>query len=296
MPFITDPTWTPSRYRAALSAWQHSAESTDSAILPRKAAATASPRHSALSDKLKGLLKWRAAASPSDWTAVAANDNRPAGQPQLLDSHSEIRPSEAETMLAIKDVELEQRRHAKFGGSGELVLVPAGGDMERAKVWAGSKRRGREPECVSRLGAIKFSNGAKEEAALIRDAVGNIVRGSVRIPLGGVTFVGKYKPRDRFTSPKGADNDNEPQVTVGMSANSSAGRFDFSDPVEDAQEAVRVREAVRPEIARILDFALTAVNFREVGELLGHEGKTAERQGKAAVIAACEELDAALAA
>ncbi|NHT75084.1 hypothetical protein G8E10_04845 [Rhizobiaceae bacterium CRRU44] len=199
-------------------------------------------------------------------------------------------------MLAIKDVEFEERRHAKLGSGGELTLVPVGGDMERAKVWTGSKRRGREPECISRLGAVKFSNGAKEEAALVRDAVGNIVRGSVRIPLGGVTFVGKYRPRDRFTSPKGADNDNAAELTVGLSTNSNAGRFEFSDPVEDAQEAVRVRESVRPETARILDFALTAANFREVGEALGHGGKTAERQGKAALIAACEELDAALAA
>lgn len=297
MPFVTDPTWTPSTYRLALTRWQQNAAGKDSEVLPRQAATTSKPRHTALSRKLRALLTWRAMSNGSDWTAVPANDNKPTGEPALIDSDFRIRPSVGEMMNALKPVTFEERRHAKLGGGGDENVVPIGGDVERGPVSPRAMRRKQlAVPCVTRLGTLEFSNGAIEEPALVRDEAGNVVRGSVRIPLGGMTRMGRFRPSERFGAPKGADNDNSPSITAGHSANASAPAFDFVDPVADAQEFERVRQAVKPETANVLDLALRAANFSEIGEHLGHHGKTAERRGKAALLAACEELEAVLAA
>lgn len=46
----------------------------------------------------------------------------------------------------------------------------------------------------------------------------------------------------------------------------------------------------------LLDFALRAANFQEIGERLGYSGKHAARKGKEALIDAWEELEAVLGA
>lgn len=297
MPFVTDDTWSPARYRIALAAWQRNAANNESEILPRSASRTKVPRHAELAGKLRALLTWRAASAIGDWTVVAANDNRPKGEPLLLDSEHETRPRLSEIARAIKDVNFEERRHAKLGGGGSPNVVATGGDIERGPVSPGSLRPRREvPDCIVRLGRLEFSNGAKEEPALVRDAVGNIAKGAVRIGLGGITRLGSYRARDRFTAPKGAANDNLAPRTVGISVNANLGAVDFCDPLADVDEMARIRMAVKPATAELLDFAIKAANFREIGERLGLAGKHAERQGKAALLAACEELDAALAA
>lgn len=108
--------------------------------------------------------------------------------------------------------------------------------------------------------------------------------------------VGRHKAYERFARPKGAADDNLASVNVGVSANANRGAYAFDDPVADADEAAFVRKSIKPETADILDFALVAANLRQIGERLGHSGKHAERRGKQALVAACEELDAILAA
>ncbi len=295
MPFITDESWTPSTYRLALARWQQNAPPLDSKVLPRKAAAQAKPRHAALADRLRVLLTWRSITSGSDWTA--ANDNRSEATSELIDSKCEIRPRVQDMIVAIRNVTFAEQQHAKLGGGGEVNVIPTGGDIAREAIWPAALRRKQNPAlCITRLGSLEFSNGGKTEPALVRDAVGKIVRGSIRIPLGGLTRFGNFKPRDRFKGAKGADNDNLPPANVGVGGIASHGAFEFVDPVADAQEARRVRTAVTPATAQILDFALVASSFSEIGERLGFQGKTAERQGKTHLLKACEELENALAA
>lgn len=295
LPFITDAAWTPSTYRRAHAAWAANATSKETDSQPRKASSK-KPKHAVLSKQLRNLLTWRAMAGGSDWTSVAANDNfnedqRPA--PTNVDSIHEVRPRVTEIMAQLADVELEERREAKLGGGGDVVMVPVGGDMERGP----TKKQGRKPkpDCIVRLGRLQFSNGAIEEPALIRDELDRVVRGSVRIPLGGLVRIGPHRPRDVFRKPKGAANDTA-ALTASGSLCASAGAFDFVDPIADMQEAEYVRKAVGRETADILDHALVAANFAEIGERLGFEGKTAERRGKAAVLKACKVLDEKLAA
>ncbi|AVA21194.1 hypothetical protein [Rhizobium sp. NXC24] len=292
MPFITDETWKPSTYRIALNAWQLNSLQRETDIMPRKAKQTAKPKHSDLSKKLRSLLTWRAMASGSDWTSVAANDNSEPSTKPNVDSLHEVRPRVSEIISLLKDIEMAERREAKLGGGGDVVLMPIGEDVERGQ----TKRQGRKqkPDCIIRVGRLHFSNGAIEEPAVVRDEAGKVTRGSVRIALGGLTRVGPLRPRDIFRHRKGAANDNS--LTAGKSLTASPGAFDFVDPLADQQTAVHVRKAVGSANAGILDHALVAATFGEIGERLGFVGKTAERRGKAAVIAACGALEKELAA
>ncbi len=290
MPFQTDTSWTPAAYRRALAAWQANNPKGQNAAASRKAVPTPSPRHGDLSKKLKSLLTWRAITRGSDWTA--ANDNSDPG-PALIDCDHTIRPRISALSRALSDVDFEERRHAKLGGDGAPNVVPVGGEVEYGKVM---KQKGRKPECVVRMGALYFSNGGVEERALIRDEIGRISIGAVRIPLGGLVRVGRHKAYERFARPKGAANDNLPPPNVGMSISANRGAYAFDDPVADADDAAFVRRTIKPETAAILDFALVAANLRQIGERLGHIGKHAERKGKQALIKACEELETILAA
>jgi len=299
MPFVTDETWSPARYRVALAAWQRNAPKNDSTLQPRQAVKPVAPRHSNLSEKLRSLLVWRSLSAGADWTSIAANDNNaPENGPDLIDSDFTIRPRLGEIFRGIKDVEFIERRHAKLGGGGDVNVVPKGGNIDHADIWPGSVRpRRKTPPAIVRLGRLEFSNGGHEEPALVLIA-GKAEYGAVRIPLGGLIRFGngrRARAQDGFGLPKGA-NDNDKPVTVGVSQSGNSGAVDFWDAVADAQEVRRVRRAVAPGTAMLLDFAIRASNFREIGERIGYSGKHAERKGKAALIEACEELEAVLAA
>lgn len=232
-------------------------------------------------------------AAGSDWTAVAANDNLEEGERPNLDCTLAVRPLPSEIIAAIgDDVEMREVREAKLGGGGNPVIVPVAGEIDRGKVHYQGKPR---PDCIVRIGRLHFSNGANEEPALVLDPTGKAVRGAVRMPLGALIKVGPRRPADYFRKPKGAANDNS-APTVRPSQTASPAAFDFVDPVADAQEAEHVRRAVGKDNAQILDHALSAATFAEIGERLGYSGKTAERRGKLAVIAACEVLEKELAA
>ncbi|WJR68133.1 hypothetical protein QTA58_05075 [Neorhizobium sp. CSC1952] len=296
---MTDETWTPSRYRIALAVWQRNAPQRDSEVLPRRAVKTETPKHAELSAKLRSLLTWRAASTPEDWKTIAANDNV-AGEgeeiaPPILDSKHEVRPRISEMMVAIKDVEFEERRHARLGGGGESYVAPVGGDIERGPNLSPRRRRKPAPPCIWRLGGLRLSNGANAEWAPIRTEDGALQMDYVRIPVGGIIGLGHHKVRDRFGKPKGTEAIDPGRATVGIGGH-SAGAVAFADPIEQRQESNRIRNGVKTETADILDFALVAANFRQIGERLGYRGKNAERRGKAALIDACAELDEVLAA
>lgn len=302
MAFTIDHTWTPATYRLAHRLWELNAPKTDSALKPRKAAVTKRPKHADLSRKLRSLMTWRAMAAGSDWTLMADNDNDEAGRkkPMNADCIIEIRPLPSEIMKVIEDgiknggLKVTERRHAKKGGGGDVVRMVSGEDVERGKVHRQGKGK---PDCITSIGRLQFSNGGNVERAMVLDVTGKPKMGEVRIPLGGLIKIGKHRLKDYFRHPKGAPvaaNDNN--ITVGASLTATEHAVDFADPVADAQERERVRKAVGRETARILDHALVAANFAEIGERLGYGGKTAERRGKAALIAACEVLEKELAA
>ena len=300
LPFQTDHTWTPSTYRLAHHLWDINNPKKDSELKPRKAAVTKRPKHDHLSRKLRSLITWRAMTAGSDWTLMAGNDNDEDqnGRKKKLNADCliEVRPLISEIMAAINvaDVQIIERRAAKLGGGGEVIRLIDGNDIERGKVYRQGKSK---PDCITSIGRLQFSNGGNIERAMVLDVTGKPRMGEVRIPLGGLMKIGPNRVRDYFRHPKGAPvaaNDNN--ITVGASLTATEHAVDFADPVADAQERERVRKAVGRETARVLDHALVAANFAEIGERLGCGGKTAERRGKAALIAACEVLEKELAA
>ena len=292
---------TPAEHRAVVDAWRRNASANDSEILPRPAAKTAKPRHSELSRRLRSLLTWRAATTETDWTAMADNDNKvDDGEdpiPLLLDSHHEIRPRLAEIFAALEGVELVHRCHAKLGGGGECNTIAVGDAVRYGEAETLRKLKGkppRKPRCVIEMGGLRFSNGANEERVPMRTETG-IHYEWAPIRVGGLIDCNGRQARERFGKAKGAAVP-DVQPTVGTSQTSSAGAVMFDDPVIDRQEAALMRSRVGTATAEILDLALRASSFREIGQRLGFSGKNAERRGKAAVIAACEELESALAA
>ena len=238
------------------------------------------PRHRDRARALRPLLAWRAAMTVTAWTEAFDNDNDVDAVP-LLDSKHEVRPRISEIRVALRDVETETRRHARDGGGGPEFTNPVGGDME---VSGGN---------IVRLGGLHFSNGKHVERGPVLRA-GRIVQDDIPIPRGGlIAFNAKFPPRDRFGAPRGFQSDASPTVLPSQTA--TPGAYLFDDPVAANDEARHMRAAVKPETAEILDMACSASNFRQVGEHLGLSGKTAERQGKMAVIEACEELERILA-
>lgn len=298
MPFITDETWQPATYRLALRAWSMNAPANDGALKKRKAKAPNKPKHADLSRKLRSLMAWRSMAAGSDWTLMPDNDNDETGRKRQMnaDCITEIRPLPSEIMRAVRDadVEITERREAKLGGGGDIVRVVSGPDVQRGQTLRQGKNK---PDCITSIGRLQFSNGGNTERALILDETGKPKMGDVRIPLGGLIKVGPHRLRDTFRRPKGAPpaaNDNRETVRPSLTATEHA--IDFVDPLSDAQERDRVRKAVGAQQAAILDHALVAANFTEIGERLGYEGKTAERHGQRALIAACAILEKELAA
>lgn len=291
MAFTTDDRWTPATYRRAHAAWAANAPANDNEIRPRKAK-TVKPKHVGLADEMRSLLRWRELRHGTSWTDVAANDNEADDDAPVLaalDSNFEIRPTIKEMMSAVEAVAFEERKNT----DGTLNVVPVGGDIRRAPIGRSMGRKKR-PTVIVKLGRLELSNGDRTERALILDEAGRLRKGDVRLPLGAIIKCGPRKAREVYTGAKGAANDNNPS-TVGVKLTAGAPAFDFADPVAEADEARHIVQAVG-EHARVLDVAIHAANFSDVGASLGYSGKTAERRGKSAVMAACKVLDAVLAA
>lgn len=102
-----------------------------------------------------------------------------------------------------------------------------------------------------------------------------------------------------------AANDNRPALPcgsqhplmsfVGMQATAKQEQVDTSAQAEDRliefQLANSIRKRLDPDHVVVLDAAIKAANFREIGELFGHNDKTAERRGKQLVYKAVGQLD-----
>ncbi|MBN8242940.1 hypothetical protein JF546_07960 [Nitratireductor aquimarinus] len=240
------------------------------------------PRHATIATQCRPLLAWRDLTAPADWTAIPVNDNN-QDKPGY-DAILEQRPRIGEMLRALKDVKFRTVRHVNFDGGCADHVVPASGDIEY-----GTGQRGKPPSVI-RLGDLRFSNGRNVERGLIlKDGI--LQRGDIRIPLGGLVSCKGYKARERYGEPKG-----EPGETPVPRRPTNPGAVSFADPLEQADTVESVREMVKPETAAVLDCALRAANFADIGRLQGYRGKNAERRGKQALLQACAELKTALAA
>ena len=261
-------------------------------IATRKAK-TKKPKLAHLSRQLRALLTWRVISAPQDFTSVPTVEGLEEGERANMDCLTEVRPLPSEIMAAIgTKVIFRDVPEARYGGGGGTIRIAVGGDVERH---GPEEQDGKKPKVVTRMGNIRLSNGASQERCLVLKG-GVVGTGRARIPMGGIVRVGRFEPRDTFRRPKGAPPAANDNASVRPSQTASPAAFNFADPVAEREHLEWVREAVGEETACILDHALVAANLAEIGERLGFNGKTAERQGKLSLIAACAVLEEKLAA
>jgi len=214
---------------------------------------------------------------------LADNDNDPAAPVMDLELRHEVRPSISETMRGAEDdlsITFATRAEANSGWR----ITTEGGRLV-------AYMRG-----AVHVGALIFRNGA--------------------LASWGKTARGKdLKPVERQRQPKGAaraprsevrirellpESDNTPIAKGafwfgGLKGRKGTGtKPDIGDHAA-AEEMARNqrRQAVRLALGDkcwILDAAITDATAREIGELLGHLGKTAERRGIAAINDALEHF------
>ena len=163
----------------------------------------------------------------------------------------ETRPTINEMLKAVEGVAFETRTFRRSNGTTEVRLIPVGGDIGYGKerdstVFPGSKFRS-----IVRLGRLHFS-----------DADGHALS-----PRGALLFQSepRGKPNglsDTFLPPPGNR------------------RFSQEEYLISRQDVAFANDNTSPEHAKILDAAIVARNFAEVGEQFGFRGKTAERHGK----------------
>ncbi|MGB3500982.1 MAG: hypothetical protein WBA44_05105 [Mesorhizobium sp.] len=323
MTFQTDSTWTPSTYRKARDLWAANCNETDAQLAPEDAKPTASPRHASIASKLlRPLRTWRSATSPEQPVSTAwlrydlkpDNDNFEEDDepvPMLLDTVSEIWPSEKEMHRewAKKDREtgkpLVEYRDAPVARLSKLddsepkaapIRVAVGGDVEFGVQRALPDYAAPEDEepapkrdrrIVTRIGRMTFSNGEQQEPGHVL-RMGKAVKANITMPAGALIGFRGRRPTDKFRAAKGSLP--ETVATVGIGGR-NPGVGLCPDPLADAEWSLTIRDGVGEATAAILDCAMTAANFTEIGEMLGKHGKNAERAGKKALIAACDRLE-----
>jgi len=283
---------TPEQHRTAVSLWQMSAPANDSDVLPRDRSGVGKPEFEPL---LPALRTWRELSSPSEplttnWLIGAGNDNvadepfdpyedewKDAPPPPSIDSEMEVRPRPDEMMRSIGDVEIA------YGESDKCHAVAVGGDMD---VHPGSDPviiGGMPCAPLARLGMLRFGNGKTVERVLLRTEGNVIKKGDRRIPRGALTHCGPFPVRDRHASWRGA-------ISEKMDPRSTGPSTSMDDRIDAERLAGRLRQQLSADDVAVLDAALEAANFEDIGRLFGRRGKAAERLGKSLLLDAAVRL------
>ncbi|MDR6955223.1 hypothetical protein J2X65_004602 [Ancylobacter sp. 3268] len=276
------PGRTPAEHRAIVDHWRLRAPANDSDILPRDRPGKG--RHADLADLAPALRSWRSlcqAAEPlsTNWMLAAANDNASdepfdcyedewtqAPPPPSIDSAMEMRPRPEEIVRAMGDVEVA---YSEYGGP----AVPVGGDVEVHPTAEPAVIGGTPCAPLARLGALRFATGEAYERVLVRREDGAIKKADRRIPKGALTHCGAFPVRDRLTAWRGsAGGAVDPQAMVPPPC--------MDDRIDAGRLACRVRERLSANDVAVLDAALEAQNFADIGRLFGFTGRTARRRGK----------------
>lgn len=264
------------------------------------------PRHAKHEPELRGLLVWRRlriaegkTETPGTWMqAAGAWSDLPQGAEASVEN---LWPVATLIRAAHDGVDYCERSGAvvPYGGkSGALEYSEATGRLVRLgrlvladdlRPEAANDDEQEEPEVLAvdevfdraisgdRWGCGNISTDRRYNAKIAR-------AGSI-IGIRHKTAKGKWVTLTTPRNPDGAyrKRSTEPPEPI------------FPDDSADAQGRLTSLLAVlSPQTVLVLDAALEAQNFREIGELLGKTGKHAERVGKQALIDACTELQTGL--
>lgn len=301
----------------------------DSDIMPKQRQSK-SPRHATLADEMRPLLDWRRLSNPNSGTwAKPANDNLELtleGQPPNTECELEQRPSPEELERAWKtssaEAALRIRPKDKFG-------TPKGPDerdrpdREKESANATKKRKERALAIEALKYILQCVQGEPIEPAENRDpqftpGIWESYETSAKLAARDLLSefgVGREVPFEEAQKKArlgGVANDNRPVfpwLPKDPRAIFFSGKvrphathrewYDWADAESNAEaerhEFAHLRGKLSSDAVKVLDIAVEAQNFAKVGEAFGFKGKTAERQGKKLVLAACAELKSALA-
>ncbi|MDF2810514.1 MAG: hypothetical protein K0S56_1545 [Microvirga sp.] len=283
---------TPALHRAIVDHWRLSAPANDSDIIPRHRPGVGKPEFEPL---LPALKTWRDLCEPAEplstnWLAAAANDNVPderpdpyedkwrdAPPPPSIDSEIETRPRPEEIMRAMGDVEIA------YPEASDSPAVVVGGDMDVHPDQRIAIIGGTPCAPLARMGALRFASGETYEIAPVHGESGAIKRGLQRIPRGALTHCGPFKVRDRHTAWRGAEDG---KIDPSLVAPSNS----LDERIDAERLSSTLRHQLGADDVAVLDAALEAKNFSDIGALAGHSGKHAERKGKVMLHGAVERL------
>lgn len=263
------PARTPAEHRATVAAWASIAPDLDHNVLPRKIR-PARPRHRELADELKPLLVWRSLASAVEadcyapgWVSAVPEDFGAANDNQRADGDHEIFPTPEEIMERLDGVEMLWVAECGLNVKTPGRLVIQGGDVER-----------NDDGILVRIGGLRLSG----------QSVGRVT-----------AYRCEKKYRDRVVPVwVRAKERLVEQVGIKTPAPPEAHPADPDDTIDARREARRLRHQLSLQSVAVLDACMRAASFEEIGKTLGRQGRNAKECGKAAVIAACAELQAKL--
>ena len=282
----------PALHRAIVGHWHLRAPANDSEIFPRDRPGKG--RHPDLADVIPALQAWRDLCSPTEplstnWLASATNDNaadgpfdcyedewREAAPAPSIDSEMEMRPRPEEMIRAMGDIEIPYSEQ-----DGPAVVV--GGDMDTHPGCEPAIIGGTACAPLARLGALRFGNGQTHERSLVRREGETVRTGEVPVPRGALTHCGPFKVRDRLSAWHGS-------VDGRIDPRSALPPPSVEDRIDAERLAGQLRQGLSDEDVAVLDTALEAQNFADIGALAGHSGRHAQRQGKVMLRAAAERL------
>ncbi|WP_256807799.1 hypothetical protein [Bradyrhizobium sp. Bra64] len=279
---------TPTEFRTSYDEWSRSAPANDSDILTDKRIAE-HPRHAGMCDDLKSMRAWREMKESHD--ALQTNFIQPGRDDEIfedgfptvreydVESEWECRPTIGEIMRAIQGVKFTVRfdRIQSTGTDGRLTY------LKREKVIP-------DLMAAENEGLIEF--GEEYESKLFSGLMRPIVRigklrfsqadGSDTRPRASLTRIGWVAPQEEPGDEKG-----------GSESFHRPPDRQLLDPLERLiamERAVAANDNMQPAHRKVLDIAITARNFGEVGQAFGYSGKNAERRGKRLVQEAAKEL------
>lgn len=281
---------TPSEHRAAVAAWRETAPANDSEIMPRRSRQAG---NGPMAARLSALLAWSKAARGSGTSTFleSDNDNTPVdegGHATTPDREHRIRPS----------VEKLDAATAEFRDLGAKDLLSSE-DIE----W-------RDGACV-RMGRLEFSDGTRTERAMVLKAR-RAVAGEVRLPAGAMLDTedeagaplgpavsrsngGMAKMLRGAALPYGSLKDQFLGMQCAATGQPGAPSWeDTFTALADRQEYYRWRAEITERDIEVLDAAMEASSYADIGALDGHEGEYARHAGKRMLIAANDNLDAVM--
>lgn len=308
---------TPAVRRRILDHWQTQAPANDSDIFSRPAE-TAAPRLEHLEEDCKPLMTWRRlrAAAESDglgtnWMGAheapePANDNQPArrSMPQrdldLTEDTAEAVVRRLGNYVAEERPETIWRRDesgALYVAEQRSRLMLVGhkdGDFERYpgtkfRAKPRSRRKLEAPGGVAKCGNAYFSGPEHRIDGFDEGTLCYVDRGR---RLRKVEEDYDMRALDSVGRGKGKQNNNRPPEI----------HVPGAEDIIDARQTLALLQtsrgksgpALSPDNVLVLDVAIRAPNFEDVGLAMGHSGDYAKKAGKRLTISACKALSLGL--